>query len=364
MRKTILTLIALAVLALFIVSCKPGEIGPGKAIAGVQQPNWVPFYQCHETTHKGYDFFYTTDTNCFGQTVHAKLGVISTTPFEGSVLLSECARTHIKTTRHPITRKKSERRSPDKYIIQGKVCPPGDTFSHEFGYAYANQAPGTFAFWRCWSEDQDGIWDHWASFNPNCPSDRLGRNAKPEFIAGYLPKSVPTTPTPGFTPTPIVKKPEAPYTCTGDRYTLRINQEDRYTVSDERYDFRVIFSSKDGVKFLINGQVTDLIKQRTKYKFGDNLVIDVEKTDGRVKFCLNPITKEDPCADYIQEITELKRKITERKAKFDQKIAEIKEECERDSGKCPDIQKEVDALKKEVENYEKLLDSLKELLKK
>ncbi|MBD3304431.1 hypothetical protein GF343_04750, partial [Candidatus Woesearchaeota archaeon] len=210
------------------------------------EPTWVPLYQCyHEQGGESgrQDFFYTPDPNCLGgKQIGSRFAYISTTPFQGSVLLSECAREKVTEKRHPITKKRDRREYEDRYVVQGKSCPEGK-FSHEIGYAYANQEPGTSALYRCWADHwNENVWDHWLSFNPNCPSTRT-KDTKQEEIYGWVPR---TLPLPAQPPVQIARPPAKPvpqqpgYECTGKEIDLRLNREaEDYRVRSLEDEFKI-----------------------------------------------------------------------------------------------------------------------------
>ncbi|MBW3001526.1 hypothetical protein KY338_00010 [Candidatus Woesearchaeota archaeon] len=363
MRKTILTLIALAVLALFVVSCKP-TVGPGQAIAGTQEPNWVPLHQCYEQPGSGkYDYFYTTDINCNGQTLHAKnIALVSTTPFPGSILISECQRIYEEKVRDIWGNIKSRRRYGDKYLVRGKSCDLGGEFIREVGNIYANKAAGTSAFYRCRADEFDrNVWDCWASLNPNCPSERLGRNVN-SYLLGYVPTTLAPSP-------PTIEVPEEPeeFSCKGTEARLDIREGEDFLIKElnKEYYVELIFSTSNAAKFIFNGEATDLIKASDSVTSKDGLVelTLMRAKDDRAEFCLTATEKAGPCADYKKEIDEIKSKIKDIQRECDEKIKTIQERCVTDTGaKCTDIQREINTLKEEITDYEKLIASLKQLI--
>jgi len=240
-------------------------MAPKIPIAG--QANWVPLYECRQDQgDSGYDFFYTQDPNCGGNYNYGRFAYISTTPFQGSVLLSTCERVREATHRNPITKASSTRKYADRYVIQGTSCLDGD-FQSEIGYASEKQIEGTSAVYRCFADEFDeDVWDHYLSFNPKCISTRT-ENVEQEGIFGWVPRSLPL---PGEHPAQVsgpITKPAAPvqpqgYNCQGEKIRLRLDREEGFKVEglDKRFDIKLIYFDESSAKVEANGEVSDLLK--------------------------------------------------------------------------------------------------------
>jgi len=208
--KIMFSVILIASLML-LSSC---ELGTGGKAITTGEPQWTPLYICFEYQagdRNMWDFFSSADPNCNGKEVWKSssgvpgtMGYVSKTPFTGSVLISECMRTRTETIRNVFKTKIGEKKYNDRYTIQGKNCPEG-SYSHEIGYVYASQTPGTSALYRCWMDRMnEGIWDHWLSFDSKCTSSRIGE-VKQEGIYGYVPRTAATPAVPiATTPMPTL----------------------------------------------------------------------------------------------------------------------------------------------------------------
>ncbi len=261
MRKTIPIILALLCLALLIVSCKP-TIGPGQAIAGL--PGFNSIMQC-EREHFGVrDNVLRKGTACQHDEQAAtnpflrQFWVLNTpVPGYNTIRLGQDSR-QLKHRPPGTSRWAKKRTFTDYFPVTGQG-------GEEIGYLLDKPIQGyTIPLYSCRLDHiNDGVFDIAVYGAPNCPSGYYPQPDKKNYLLGYalLRPALPASPIPS---PPTEKPPAKPeFRCEGDDVKFkRIGDEGEFRVEsiEDRYSIKLVFADKISAKFMVNGEITDMLK--------------------------------------------------------------------------------------------------------